>query len=376
MDDNLKVIFYPHIGEYGGIERNIIALAEEVNAMGCKPILLCFYDNVGMGKLANNLCTIELKDHWNPFVKGRRLKKWFKENNRKISGQSLFFGTKASFYAYISGLNNYVLHYTDPPSLLSNAQMQNHILNWVKIPKEKISNWITWQGVKNAKRCITMTFWNAEELRLLYKRTFDVIYQGGVPTNSINLHHCIRPLSTRLRIFSICRITGSKNLDWIIYTVRNLIDDVQINQLFPKIECMIAGEGPKLEELKLKVNELNLQENIFFSGFLNQEQVEDEFCKSNLFLVPAKQGYGLPILEALYRKVPVVINIESRISEVLSNNPWVEISQNGLKSFSEQVIKHIINLNNKFPDEIHLENLPTEKKWAHDIGAYCGWWKH
>jgi glycosyltransferase involved in cell wall biosynthesis len=144
--------------------------------------------------------------------------------------------------------------------------------------------------------------------------------------------------------------------------------------MFTDVEVVIAGEGPDQKRLEELVIDNHLQSVISFPGFLNQEELEVNYRKADLFLVPGKQGYGLPILEALYREVPVVINVESRVSEILGNNPWVAISVNSSVSFTKHLLSHIQNIKKHYPSNIILADLPTQSKWATSIGIICGWW--
>jgi hypothetical protein len=178
---NKIAIFYPHIGEYGGIERNIIALATQIDKMGFKPVIICYYDFINLVTYYPGLEMIVLNDHWNPFIKAIRLKGWFNQNKHQLQGLPLFFGAKAGFYASLGRLVPYALHYTDPPSLLSNPINNSLVYTLLMTPRQSASNWFIKQGVQQAQVCITMTKWNAEELEYLYKRPFIVVYQGGVP---------------------------------------------------------------------------------------------------------------------------------------------------------------------------------------------------
>lgn len=367
------IIFYPHIGEYGGIERNIIALADFVSSQGMSAILLCYYDHVGMDKFLSSLNVVLLEDSLNPFAKSQRLLKWFKVNSSSCIGNPLFFGAKAGFYGALAGMNNYVLHYTDPPSLLSDLSNRSVLKNLLLAPKKALSDRVMDKGVQFAKRCVTMTKWNSKELEFLYGRQFDVIYQGGVP--SISTKKDLKKQDGTLRLFSICRISGSKNIDWILEATQYLLNNLIKLKKYQHIQVIIAGKGPKLDELKNKVEALNLTQYVNFVGFLDDNQVEEEYQLSDVFLVPARQGYGLPILEALYRRVPVVINEESRASEILSDNPWVGISANNSLSFSATLLDYIKKLDYDKLDINYLTNLPTEVKWASELGDYCGWWK-
>ncbi|TWJ00795.1 glycosyltransferase involved in cell wall biosynthesis [Mucilaginibacter frigoritolerans] len=364
------IIFYPHIGEYGGIERNIIALASEIIRNGHIPVLVCFYDHINMPGYLDQLITVEIKDHWNPLVKSLRLKRWLKQNKNELLGLPFFMGGKAGFYGAFFN-NNYILHYTDPPSLLSPSVPKSALKNWIATLRSHISNFITFNGVSRAKVCLTMTNWNTKELESLYRRKFGVIYQGGLPpTRSIN--QSPRFNGKILRIFSISRLNTSKNLDWILETAQYLVKNSKIG--FEDVEVVIAGNGPQMNYLQTLSKEMGLEKNVSFPGFLTTEQVEDQYSKCDLFLVPARQGYGLPVLEALYRHVPVVINVESHISEMFTNNPWVLISDNTVDDFRNKVLNHIFKIKEQYPDNSYIKNLPTEQDWAFQIGQQCNWW--
>ena len=363
------IIFYPHIGEYGGVERNILALATEVIRNGKLPVVVCFYDHINLTKYLPGLKVVEINDHWNPFTKSLRIKRWLRVNKNEILGHPFFFGGKAGFYGAIFN-NNYVLHYTDPPSLLSDQPKTVGVKNMAGLIRGRLSYMISRNGVQRAEACITMTNWNAKELEALYGRSFDVIYQGGLPPMG-DINQSRRLENSILRIFSISRLTGSKNLDWILPVALRLKNSVGA---FNRIEVIIAGTGPLLEELRQSTEKMGLSDSITFPGFLSDQQVEDVYNNSDLFLVPARQWFVLPVLEALYRNVPVVINRESRISEILADNPWVAISDNNAEDFTNVVAEHIIRLRKSYPDSSKLNNLPTERGWAYEIGQKCAWW--
>jgi glycosyltransferase involved in cell wall biosynthesis len=368
------IIFYPHITDYGGIERNIIALANEIKNRNLEPILLCYYDRIDMRKYSQNILTIKvLGDHWSPFVKGYKLKRYFNQHENEIIGMPFYFCVKAAFYGALAFKKDYVLHYTDPPSLLSNHLIESSIKRMLDIPRKTFRNSILKKGVSNANRCLTMTNLNAVELNSIYNRSFDVFHQGGLPYDGKEL--LIKKFEGKtLKLFSICRLQKSKNLDWIIEASQNLLISESFKKNFDNLEVVIAGKGPELDNLIELANQLCIQKNISFPGFLTSEELEIAYKNSDLFLVPGKQGFGLPILEALYREIPVVMNVESRVSEILFDNYWVSISKNSSESFCETLLAHIQSIKNQYPDKLKLASLPTEQKWASQIGIYCNWW--
>jgi glycosyltransferase involved in cell wall biosynthesis len=366
------IIFYPHIGEYGGIERNIIALAIEIRRRGMTPVLVCFYDHVGMERYEGNLEVVQLGDSRNPWSKAAKISKALADEIDKIKGLPLFFGGKAGFYGGLDRKIPYVLHFTDPPSLLSAGPKLTGIRAVLTTIRERLANRVMTAGVKRARVRLTMTQWNAEELQSCYGEPFDVIYQGGLlPSGDLNSKPRCR--GKVLRLFSICRISGSKNLDWILDAVV-AIKKSEVAQCFDKLEVIIAGKGPDLERLQKRAAELGVESTVTFPGFMDPLQVEDAFRSADLFLVPARQGFGLPVLEALYRKLPVVLNRESRISEILEQQPWASVSADSSGDFSKAVIDHIIRLRDSNPPLSALDQLPSESAWAAQIGNRCGWW--
>lgn len=370
---NKIVIFYPYIGEYGGIERNIIALADECLAMGFKPVMVCFHDKIQMEKWCPGMSVVQLGDGGSPFGKAKKVKQWLDVNRSEIAGLPFFFGGKAGFYGGLAAMGPYALHYTDPPSLLSKGPDRKGIMKLLWDLRSRISEGITSRGVSNASVRLTMTRWNAEELERCYSHAFDVIYQGGLlpEKEAIFRERCTGPV---LRLFSICRLSASKHLDWIVDAAVALKKSPEISQLFDKVELIIAGKGPALSDLKKHAEKLNVTDSVTFPGFLDADQLEKTFLETDVFLVPGRQGYGLPVLEALYRNVPVVLNRESRISEILGENPWALVTGNSSAEYSAGLIKHILELRKNYPDPALLKDLPVEQNWASQIGKSCNWW--
>ncbi len=368
------IIFYPHIGEYGGVERCVLVLAAEARRRGQSPILLCFYDRVGMRQFDRDLNVVEIGDHWNPVAKALRVRRWLEGRADETRGHPLFFGCKAGFYAALSRFRPYALHYTDPPSLLTPTRYRSKLVKLILAPKRRASACLTSAGVRGAAVRMTMTRWNAVELAALYGYPFDVDYLGGglPPKSRINVEP--RCAGRAVRLFSISRIAESKNLDWILDTCTFLRSSTSPAGPFESLTAVIAGTGPATAHLKSRAMELGLGDTVRFPGFLTAEEVESEFSKADLFLVPGRQGYGLPVLEALYRRVPVVVNRESRISEILDSNPWVAVAENSSDSFCCNVARHLHSLHDAYPGPESLADLPTEEVWASEIGRRCGWW--
>jgi glycosyltransferase involved in cell wall biosynthesis len=359
------LIFYPYITAYGGIEENIITLAKKLHQKKIQLNLLCFYDKLSINKYYKHIRVIRLGNK-NYLLKIFKLKKFLKHYNKKFSGYALFITHKSAFFAAIINFKNYVLHLDDPLSLFSTEKKINKSL--FKKFQGNIVHQINNIGIKNAQIRIATTNRNASELYKDHGQKFIV--------NNLGVHkieHYVQKKKNILNLFSISRIEMSKNIEWCIDGFYELLKIKKIKKYYNKINLFIVGIGPDMERLKKIVSEYKINKRVHFLGFVSEQKKNQLLSKINFSLIPAVQGYGIPVLESLIRKIPVVINKETRISEILKKNPWVKISENNKKDFINKMIDHISKLHLKLPNENFLKKLPSQNEWSAKIFEYCKW---
>ena len=368
------IIFYPYVDVYGGLERNLLALFSAIKKKKLIPMFVCYYDKVGLKKYFKHVNITQLGNHYNPIIKAKRLKSYLEKHDKDIIGLPLFIGEKGAYFAAFFNIRNYVVHYPDPPTLQIEKKSKKKIYEFYKKTRRIAARKIALIGLKRASKKLTMTIKNSKDLKKIYNLKFDVINQGGAsyPNKHIDKKKCKRK---SLNLFSICRITNSKNLDWIIKGLSVLLNKKPFKEWYNKINLIISGEGPEKKNLIKLTKKLKLQNLIKFTGHIDEKSLIKIYKTTDIVLVPAIQGYGMPVLEALYCNIPVVLNKESRISEILKSNPWVRISKNTKKSFVQSLCKHIKKIRLKLPNTKYLKNLPTEEQWSKNIGIYCNWWK-
>lgn len=93
-----------------------------------------------------------------------------------------------------------------------------------------------------------------------------------------------------------------------------------------KSTITIAGEGPKLEELKSLAAELKIDQRVSFTGFVRQKELRELYYSSHIFLHPSQTGAdgnqeGVPnsMLEAMATGLPVVATQHGGIPEAIVN---------------------------------------------------------
>jgi glycosyltransferase involved in cell wall biosynthesis len=110
------------------------------------------------------------------------------------------------------------------------------------------------------------------------------------------------------------RITIQKGPEYFVDVARMVI------QRMKNVHFVMAGNG----ELRNRILELSVKYGIsdrfHFTGFLNGSEVSEMLHRSDLFIMPSvSEPFGIVPLEAMQANVPVIISIQSGVSEVIRN---------------------------------------------------------
>ena len=89
---------------------------------------------------------------------------------------------------------------------------------------------------------------------------------------------------------------------------------------------VIAGDGPSDHVLKLKEMASSQSDRITFTGWLDGEKKDAVLSGASLLVLPSRQeNFGLCVMEALSRSVPVLVSPHVNLAEeiVLANAGWI-----------------------------------------------------
>jgi glycosyltransferase involved in cell wall biosynthesis len=382
-----RVIFVPFIDGFGGVERLVLALSRYMTECGIEHLVLCYRDSIGLAGYATwPLRVVQLNAKRHPLFEALSLRAWMARNlaaDSKGAAPFLVFDLKGAFYAGICS-NHFVLHLTDPPSLLAadislaapslggNLRLSKLIRpwQWHRMVRAEVVHRLNKKGTQKANSVIVMTTRIARELEALYDvRT--VLIRPGVSPAPPRDHE----VSARgLRFLSVSRLEESKRISWILRALKDL--EALPTPLSHRIDWTldIVGEGPSLQSLRTLVQELELSDRIVFHGWLPDATLETVYEQASIFLMPAVQGYGLPALEALCRRTPVILHSSSGVSEILGDTPWVEMfySDQGA-DLACTIIAMIEKVERKALSPHSLPRIPLDVEWARQVCLECKW---
>lgn len=168
--------------------------------------------------------------------------------------------------------------------------------------------------VNNAELLICVSEFAKNELLKYYPKVENktiVIYEGiEIPNFKI------QDFEYELKILQKFGLNQEKYLLYVgtIAPHKNILRLVRafskVCKEFPDYKLVIAGKkGWMYQEVFLEVEKLNLERNIIFTDFIMDEDLEVLYKNSKLFVtVSLYEGFGFPPLEAMIRKVPVLVS--------------------------------------------------------------------
>jgi glycosyltransferase involved in cell wall biosynthesis len=74
---------------------------------------------------------------------------------------------------------------------------------------------------------------------------------------------------------------------------------------------------PHEQELRARASQLGVAENVRFLGWVSDQRLEDLYGAADAFVFPSlSEGFGLPVLEAMARGIPVATSARTSLAEV------------------------------------------------------------
>ena len=120
------------------------------------------------------------------------------------------------------------------------------------------------------------------------------------------------PKGKRPTICCVARLVEYKKVDVLIRAISSIKNHMK------NIECNIIGIGPELEKLEDMVQQLDLEGNVNFLGFIRRhDDVLKIVKKSRIFCLPSiVEGFGIVVIEAMACSTPYVCSNIPPLKEI------------------------------------------------------------
>ena len=165
-----------------------------------------------------------------------------------------------------------------------------------------------------------------------------------------------------LQFIYVGRLVFYKNIEIILKAIKI------VRQTFPDIKLIIAGGGPYRKNLEKIVDELKIQKNIEFRGYVSDQTKKKLLSSSLALLFPSVcEGFGLVLLEAFAQKKPVLVSKIRPLSDIVTDkktgfviSPYDEIEWTNaiLKIINDPANSEKMGIRGR---EILEQNYPLQK---------------
>lgn len=362
-----RAIIITEIEQFGGAERSIVALSRWLYQHNLPNHVVTYFDRCNLAQYATHpLQVVELTPEPGARKKIASLRTYFNRQPAN-SPKPLTSGYQPALHATLAGERGFHTLMHDTPSLFGDQDTRS-ASSKLRIA---ISNRIIGHGLRSGGNTIVTSEYLRSECRKDFNINAKIARMGGLgPDTSTPL---ARPVTDQLRMFSVCRIEPNKRIDWMIRALAELehADKPLSSTIDWKLD--LAGKGSLIPSLRDMAQNFGIGERIHFHGFVPNEDLEQLFAQTHLFLMPAVQGYGIPAIESLQRGIPVVLHRESGVSDILLNTPWATVLTGGEENMTpalQSAIESILQGRHHAAAQPHL---PTEDEWAERVATLCNW---
>jgi len=362
-----RVIFVPEIEAFGGAERSVLALCRWLHDRAMPYRVLLYYDAIGLAGYADfPLATTELRPKRNVLSKLSSLRNYFSALP-PTDPKPLVSGIQAALHASAANLKEFHTLMHDTPTLASDEGRLDTPTKWIR---RRVSDFILGRGLRSGGKTFVNSEFLRNECRNLYGGDIVIARMGGMEQAN-----GFRPriVNGQLRILSVSRVEANKRIDWILHSLAAL--ERKPTPLSNRVDWHldIVGEGSLIESLRADSYRLGVGERVTFHGFVTDRVLAEIYDAAHLFLMPARQGYGIPAIEALYRGLPVLVHRESGVSDILLDTPWCVIVDGGEGNMLPALEVSIDHLLSRKHVGVALPKIPTEAEWAEQVTRLCGW---
>ncbi|MGC9124047.1 MAG: glycosyltransferase family 4 protein [Thermoplasmata archaeon] len=179
-------------------------------------------------------------------------------------------------------------------------------------PQKRIMD-IEKYGIENADKIITVSNYTKEIIVRNYnanEKKIKTIYNG---VNSELYDTGKKDYSLKKKVLYFGRLTSQKGPKFFLEAALKVLNNMK------DIKFVIAGEGEKMEELKILAGEY-LEKNIIFTGFVKFHVARQLYNDSDVFILPAvSEPFGMTVLESMVSGTPAIISKTTGVGEALKN---------------------------------------------------------
>ncbi|GAA3915318.1 glycosyltransferase family 4 protein [Litoribacillus peritrichatus] len=191
--------------------------------------------------------------------------------------------------------------------------------------------------IRRASALMCNSNFTAGQLRKITDKPIDIIPYGC----SVNARDDIeKPKNIKKKLLFVGRIIERKGLPFLLQAIPLVNEKVEVH-------LDIVGLGKAKEECERLAQALNIEDQVTFHGFVEDDELEQMYADADVFVLPSvvdnkgdTEGLGVVLVEALSFKTPVVASDVGGISDVIINEKTgLLVEERSAESLASAIVK-------------------------------------
>jgi glycosyltransferase involved in cell wall biosynthesis len=190
--------------------------------------------------------------------------------------------------------------------------------------------------LRNADAVIAVSSVVEKDSKIMTKKPIFRIFNGVDHEDSIVKDPFPFDTKGKVVIATVARMTKKKGVQNIVFLAPSLLRQHE-NLVF-----LMIGDGPLRKSMEKKVEERGLSKNFYFTGEVSRGEVLGYLDHADIFALPSiDEAFGISIIEAISKKVPVVAMNHSGVSDFIKNgvNGYLANSLTEFSSYLQALIE-------------------------------------
>ena len=214
-------------------------------------------------------------------------------------------------------------------------------------------------------------------IRQLFPKTRDeqieLFYENGITSSFVRSNEDVDQkmklvkdsADKKIKLLYVGRLVPYKGANMLLDALDRL--DVSVRD---KIDLTIVGNGSEEKSLKDQVKRLQLDENVHFTGYVEQYQTLEYYQNSDVFCFPSVREFGgAVVLEAMANALPCIVVDNGGIGEYVTEKTGFKISPISKEFVVEKLAIHIAQLveDDGMRHDMSYEALQRAKEFTWDV---------
>ncbi|GAA4270097.1 glycosyltransferase family 4 protein [Hyunsoonleella aestuarii] len=206
--------------------------------------------------------------------------------------------------------------------------------------------------IKNSRRLITVSNFEKENITKYFKlkhKVIKAVHNGVNKTFTVNIDadHIAR-VKSKYKLpenyfLHIANKDPRKNTKKVLMAFKEFLGRTNSRQKL----LMLGYKDAYLKILLNEIGAIDLYDHIILTGYVSDDDLPVIYKLSQLFLFPSlREGFGIPIIEAMACGVPVITSNTSSMPEVAGNAAHL-INPNKIEDISSAMLKIVSDENYK-----------------------------